>query len=290
MSGRGLRRFRLIGIATVVVSVALVGCVSGGSAPQLGAIDSALDAGPERDSTDYVPPQGGEAAEVAAAARDLVEGRDPTLPDGYTVTAQKDVDVLAEEAVDGRTRGWGLYAVRRDSPSTVVIEVPHPRADLLTEDIGAELFASSKARALLVAGAHRSASDGSADVAHEPDSVFAHVDRAIVDEGWTVLQLHGFAEASHDVGAEAVVSSSEATPGPVVEAVAQALTRNGISACVYDGLSCQGLGGTRNTQGGHAREVGASFVHVELADTVRKDPARRADVVAALTEVVGQAQ
>jgi hypothetical protein len=83
------------------------------------------------------------------------------------------------------------------------------------------------------------------------------------------------------------VSSSEATPGVVVEEIAEALTRNGITACVYDGLSCQGLGGTRNTQGAHAREVGASFVHLELADTVRKDPARRADVVAALTEVLG---
>ena len=110
------------------------------------------------------------------------------------------------------------------------------------------------------------------DVAHEPDSVFVTVHRAIVDEGWIVLQLHGFAEASHHVGAEAVVSSSEATPGPVVQAVADALARNGISARVYDGLSCQGLGGTRNTQGGHAREVGASFVHLELAAQGARTP------------------
>ena len=140
MRMRGLRHGRLIGIGMVVLSVGLAACATSGSAPQLGAIDSALNAGPERDSSDYVPPQGSEADEVAAAALDLVEGRAPKVPRGYTVTAQKDVDLLAEEAVDGRTRGWGLFAVRRDSPSTVVVEVPHPRSDLLTEDIGAEVF------------------------------------------------------------------------------------------------------------------------------------------------------
>lgn len=279
-----------MGLGTVILALGLAACASGDAAPQLGAIDSALNAGPERGSTDYVAPEGGEADDVAAAVLDLVDGREATAPQGYELAAQGDVDVLAEKAVDGRTRGWGLFAARRDSSSTVVVEVPHPRADLLTEDIGADVFDAAGARALLVAGAHRSASDGAADVAHEPDSVFARVDQAVVRPGWTVLQLHGFAEASHDIGAEAVVSSSSATPGPVVEAIAEALGRNGISTCVYDGVTCQGLGGTQNVEAAHARDVGASFVHLELADSVRKDPQRRRDVVAALTEVLGSPQ
>ncbi len=53
--------------------------------------------------------------------------------------------------------------------------------------------------------------------------------------------------------------------------------RHGITACVYDGVNCQGLGGTTNVEGTHARQVGASFIHLELADSVRarRVPARR---------------
>ncbi len=255
------------------------------------SVPSTLRSTPGRrgDSSDYVPPQGSEADEVAAAALDLVEGRAPTVPRGYTVTAQKDVDVLAEEAVDGRTRGWGLYAVRRDSPSTVVVEVPHPRSDLLTEDIGAELFDSTQARALLVAGAHRSASDG---VRRRRPRAGLGLRRTWTgpscNDGWTVLQLHGFAEASHDLDAEAVVSSSEATPGPVVEAIAEALTRNGHHRLRLRRALVPGPGRNAEHAGQPMPERWApasctSSWPTRCARTLRDAPTS----VAALTEVLG---
>ena len=51
--------------------------------------------------------------------------------------------------------------------------------------------------------------------------------------------------------------------------------------CEYDGDRCADLGGTLNVEGAWCREVGATFVHLELDRAVRDDPtearARRAD-------------
>ena len=104
------------------------GCAAGDQAPQLGAIDSALNAGPEKDSTAYATPAAGEADAVAAAVLDLVEGRDADVPEGYSVMRQKDVDVLAEKAVDGRTRGWGLspFGETARRPSSSRCRIPAP--------------------------------------------------------------------------------------------------------------------------------------------------------------------
>lgn len=270
-----------------MVTIALTAAACSSAQPTvLGAVESVLDAGPQKDSADYVVPDSTEATTVADAVADAAAGREPTPPPGYIVNSQDGLIVLSERADGDAVRGWGIYAVRPGTASTVIVEVPHPRSDRYTEDIGTAVFESVAARALLVAGAHRTASDGAADVAHQSSSVFATVDSKIVGPGSVVLQLHGFTSALHDVGADAVVSSTGATPGPVVDRVAAALRGRGISACVYDGTTCQGLGGTRNVEGGHARTVGAAFVHLEASDVVRTDPGRRQDLVDALTEAL----
>jgi hypothetical protein len=73
-------------------------------------------------------------------------------------------------------KGWGLYAFRVDSTSNIIIEAPHPLYDRRTPSIALDVYRALDARALLIAGAHRNANDdGSADVAHAPDSIFQSV-------------------------------------------------------------------------------------------------------------------
>lgn len=287
MSAHGRRLLALMGLGVASLAVAMAACGPSTRASQLDVIESALDAGPGRDADTYVAPKPPEAAEIADAVAGLVDGGQPAAPPGYEVLVDEGVDVLVEVPVQGQTRGWGLYAVRGDSPSTVVVQVVHPRADRYSEVIGARIFDEAQARVLMVAGAHRTASGGDADVAHAPGSVFAAVDDLVVQPGWIVLQVHGFAAANHPgIEAEAVLSSGSATPGPVVEAIAAALEEQGISTCVYDGVRCASLAGTRNLLGQHARDAGAGFVHFELADSVRNDPQRRDTAIAAVSSVL----
>jgi len=112
--------------------------------------------------------------------------------------------------------------------------------------------------------------------------MFAAVNRALVGPGQIVLQPHGFdgedpAREADDADHGEVVVSAGTTPSPpAIGAVTTALRVEGFSVCEYDGDRCSDLGATRNVEGRWCREVGASFVHLELDREVREDPTRRA--------------
>jgi hypothetical protein len=171
--------------------------------------------------------------------------------------------------------GWGLYVVAMGPAEPLVVEVPHPLHDVFTPQAGVAAFREGGAEALLVAGTHRYAnSDGSSDVAHEPRTMFARVDRAIVGRGRSVVQLHGF--GTNVVGAgDVVVSAGEAAPPVPLDPLSDALRAAGFAVCQYDGTQCSQLAGTQNVQGAWSRDVGARFVHLEIARPVRDDPVRR---------------
>ncbi len=192
----------------------------------------------------------------------------------------RDIAVFTERR---QRQGFGVYAVRTGTgtPAQMVVEVPHPRADLNTETLGPLLFDSLNADALLVAGTHRSM----ADVAHQRDTVFAGVDAAIVGAGSVVVQVHGFDESRHDGAAQVVLSSTEARPSPLVRRLADALDAAGFNTCVYDGKRCRALAGTRNVQAAHARSVGAEFVHLELSAELRSEPQERQRLTDTLASV-----
>ncbi len=198
------------------------------------------------------------------------------------------IRVVIEDPGGSAARGLGVYAVREEAgtPPRLVVEVPHPRADRWTEDLGLELFVALDAQALFVAGAHRTAADGAADVAHQPTSAFAAVDRAVVGPRTTVLQLHGFDESRHPGPAQVVLSSAEPTPAPLVEMLDEALEEAGFETCVHEGERCRALAGATNVQGAHARSVGATFVHLELAADLRKAGPKRSRLVEVLREVL----
>lgn len=165
-------------------------------------------------------------------------------------------------------RGWGMFVVRPDG-AAVAIEVPHPRADLETERLGAALMTAADARYLLVAGAHRDASDGRADVAHEESSAFAVVHRLLAEQHVPVLQLHGFAAGSLP-GVDVVVSPGAAALSDLARAVADRAEAADLAVCRAWESACGQLEGRTNVQGRASAEAGAAFVHLELTRSLRE--------------------
>ncbi len=231
-------------------------------------------------------PSRADRGKIARAISEFAEGRSPRAPQGFDIaeTADGRVTILVERARDGRRRGLGAYLVR-PSGADLVIQVPHPRTDLRTLELGVELFMATDARALLVAGADRAAGGGAGDVAHRRDTVFTAVSGRLLRQANRVIQVHGFdgAARSLDYG-DAVVSSTASHPDELTLAVAAELRRTGAAVCVYDGRRCGALAGTENVQARGARERDVPFVHVELSAPLRAD--RRAATVEALARAL----
>jgi hypothetical protein len=189
-------------------------------------------------------------------------------------------------------KGWGLYAFRVDSKSNIIIEAPHPRYDRRTPTVAMNIYRALDARALLIAGAHRNAnSDGSADVAHAPESIFHSVHVALSQEIKTatgdviILQIHGFHTSKHDGYPQAVFGFGEKLQGREVtlaKALERAFSEQGITVGLCTGYSWQDLCGTTNVQASVTN--GGVFVHIELDEKLRKndDP-----LIAALVQVFG---
>jgi hypothetical protein len=280
-----LHSWQLLAVGAVLVTA---GC--GTPERSLGPlVDEAVQAGPGRGSPEYRPPSDDQARAVALSMAGLAAGADlEAPPDGYRLAEvpgeAEDVLVALEEVPQsGRTRGSGLYVVRAGGGSDLVVQVPHPVADAGTEALGARLFDVAAADVLMVAGAHRTAGGGSADVANVPGSVFTAVSDAVVGPGSVVLQVHGFAAENHpDSYGDAVLSTTVDEPSALVERLAEGLRDAGFDVCVYDGQRCDRLAGTRNVQAEQARAVGAEFVHLEVSDRARRDPDRQERLVATL--------
>ncbi len=230
------------------------------------------------------------AALAAAASGDREGAAEEAAELSYDVVEAdaggEDVLVLRETAAGGR-RGWGLYAFGVGDRSDLVIEVPHPVSDRHTDGFGTELFVKARARALLLAGAHRVEAAGSADVAHREASFFEAAHRELLEPDRLVLQLHGFGAAA-DRRFDAVVSSGAAEPSAEARTTAAALERNGFRVCLYGPHACDDLGGTTNVQSESAARAGTPFVHLELAPDLRQPGSKRDRAIGALLELASR--
>ncbi|MBB2935567.1 hypothetical protein FHX82_002621 [Amycolatopsis bartoniae] len=221
----------------------------------------------------YRPPTPGERDDVAAAVLAFVAGRSFS-PGGFATAEYGRYAVLVHE------RGWGLYAVDRGAPPGLAVQVPHPNSDLHTEKVGVAVFTRTPS-VLLVAGAHRKAGRGAADVAHREDSVFHAVATGLA---LPQVQLHGFQDAALP-GAEVVVSPGAGAPGPAVRALAAELADAGFATRRAWADDCRRLAGTRNRQGRAAARLGTVFAHVEVNRTVREDPTRRVELARVVSRI-----
>lgn len=183
-------------------------------------------------------------------------------------------------------RGWGLFARRVAPQNSLIIEVPHPLFDSGTPAVALDVYRTVDALALLVAGAHRYANaDGSADAAHNRQTIFQAIHQAATAGGAAiVLQIHGFSTVNHP-GYPQIVLGGNSHPESVAltASLADKLKNAGLSVGVCGLGQWQKLCGTQNLQGETMSAGG--FVHIELSESVRQDDR---SFVAALAKEFGK--
>jgi hypothetical protein len=180
-------------------------------------------------------------------------------------------------------RAWGALLVDRSAPLRVVIEVPHPRSDISTEELGIAVHRRVPGSILLIAGAHREAADGDGDVAHNAKSLFHVMATQFARAGLPQIQLHGFADKNLP-DAQAIVSTGAGRANRLARDLAAGLEDVGLDVCRAWSQKCGQLEGTRNEQGQAADELNAPFVHLEFGYSVRRYPEGRDLVVRAIAE------
>lgn len=214
------------------------------------------------------------AAELKTAETEfaaLLDG-DPHRLDELGFSVDEDSVVVQEP---GSERAWGLYAIDRSAPPSLVVEAPHASSDLRTELVGLALFRRTPGAILAVGGAHRRREDP----AHDTGTVFHVVATLLARRGLPQVQLHGFNDTTLAT-ADVVLSAGAAEAGDAARRAADRLDDAGFRVCRAWAEPCRGLAGTTNVQG--RATGGTPFLHVELNRTVRED--RRDDVVRALVE------
>jgi hypothetical protein len=184
-------------------------------------------------------------------------------------------------------RSWGAVLVDRSATPRVVVEVPHPGFDINTEKLGLSLHRRVPASVLLVAGAHRQAGGGAADVAHNDRSLFHVLAIEFARNGLDQIQLHGFADRNLP-SSDAVVSTGSAPVRPIARRLAGGLSDAGLNVCRAWVGRCGQLEGRRNQQGLATAELESAFVHLELSWSQRRDDETRERVAGALAEQLAE--
>lgn len=180
-------------------------------------------------------------------------------------------------------RTWGALLLDRSARARQVVQVPHPAFDLNTEKLGLALHRQLPGSILLVAGAHREAADGAADVAHNSRSLFHTLAVEFAERGLDQVQLHGYANRNLQ-DADAVVSTGSAPRSAVARRIADGLSETGLRTCRAWARRCGQLEGTRNAQGRATARLDSAFVHLELSWSVRQDAVGRDLVAQVLAE------
>ncbi|MER7339668.1 hypothetical protein ABT403_17730 [Streptomyces sp. NPDC000075] len=227
-------------------------------------------------------------------------------PDGRRYAEVADAAARSGSA----NRGWGRVYLDLGAPVRWSVQVPHPIADQDTERLGVAVLRGTPGGVMVLAGAHRKAADGpgggggegegegddgtgdgnatgsgsgsgsagaggtgEADMAHRTDSAFHTVIAELTRRGLPGIQLHGFADSTVP-GAGAVVSTGAGDAAAADAALlATELAARGVRPCRAWSAGCR-MSGRGNAQGRLAAERGTRFLHLELARSVRADPAR----------------
>lgn len=239
----------------------------------------------------YTPPSSAERTAIGDAVRLVLDGKPLDAKEalaavGYTIhkrvdTATRRSFYEVSESAD-RSRGWGRILIDEAATARLGVEVPHPKADLGSEQLGVGLFRQVPGSVLVIAGAHRRAApDKQADMAHTNESVFETVHELLVQRKVPVMQLHGFRnETAPD--SDVVVSAGPHLHSPYAEQTAQRLKDAGLSVCLSWVTGCEGLEATTNVQAKWVADHGGDFVHVEVSQDTRFTAEARDRVVSAL--------
>jgi hypothetical protein len=214
-------------------------------------------------------PEGGDALDELGFS--AAHGTDPATGREYAMfVSEPDTE-----------RAWGIVLVDLTVPANLVLEIPHPNSDLRTERVGVELFRRLPGAILLVAGAHRRAAGGAADVAHNRETVFHAMASTFARRSLPQLQLHGYAD--HNLpGAEVVVSAGSGNRIEAALRLADEFAEAGFATCRAWRDDCAALEGRSNVQGQDAQSRNTPFVHLEISHRVRTAEPRRQALVEAV--------
>jgi len=253
-----------------------------------------VDASPGRGEGGYVKPSPGETSGFGALADamgggHLPEARALAAALGYALVIYDDVvsgqQLLVAREASEPGRGWGAILVDPEGED-VLVEVAHPGSDLRTPEVGVAVFRETRARALLVAGAHRYAwKDARCDAARAPGTPFDLAHRALLPAR-CVIQPHGFHR--EDGAYPAIVLSAGASPPPrALAAVRRGLEGAGFESGLWEGGDrYRSLAATRNRQGVSVRETGGLFVHLEISRELRENGDERRRLAAMLAREI----
>jgi hypothetical protein len=259
-----------------------------------GLVRGIVDASPGRGEGGYVKPSPGEASGFGALAdamnaRDVRGARLLAAALGYALVLYDDVvtgrQLLVARDASQPGRGWGAILVDPEGED-VLIEVAHPGSDLRTPEVGVAVFRETRARALLVAGAHRYAwKDARCDAARAPGTLFDLAHRALLPAR-CVIQPHGFHR--EDGAYPAIVLSAGASPPPrALAAVRRGLEEAGFESGLWEGGDrYRSLAATKNRQGVSVREAGGLFVHLEISRELRENGDERRRLAAVLAREI----
>lgn len=233
---------------------------------------------------------------VAGIQRLAISGADASgllVPLGFTISSGIDSvtkrSYILATSEFGTDRGWGLYLVDTSAPIKLIIEVPHPISEQYTDQMGLQHWQAVPGCLLMLAGAHRDASSGLADVSLHTGSLFHGVAASFADMKLPQIQYHGYADATAP-SLTHVVSSGTGIVGSAIRRVSQELTSAGFT--VGNGWDSSGSGSgltaTTNVQGLDAAAKNTTWIHVTANATNRGSTDTRRlttqSVIAAQTE------
>jgi hypothetical protein len=193
--------------------------------------------------------------------------------------AESSVIVVAEKS--NQRRGRGIYAIRTDSSSSIVLQAPHRFNDAKTGVIARKIFEEHDVWSMAFNTVHRK----EIDLAHTQRHYFHAFTEAVVAtrSNAVVIQLHGFSNAGKtNVGKSASLILSDTTkfPGRHARSVAEELKFTfGKSHTRLFPLETRWLGGTDNEQANLMQQLGSvGFLHVEMNPSFRQQLATTASV------------
>lgn len=209
-----------------------------------------------------------------SAARDLLSLMDMDL----VRYLHDDTTYVILRESKGAYRGAGVFAMRCGKASDLVIQSPHGYFDLNTSGLGYKIFMETKARWLFLNTLHRYRGrknekpedpDHPADAAHSPRHLFQAATLGVLDASKRLLfvQFHGFDTSGR--GTDIVLSDGRPRKQIMSERLEKIWKGHEWKVSVY-GKHIRELGAKTNVQGRAVARAKGRFLHLEMAEDVRR--------------------
>ena len=230
----------------------------------------------------FVLPSADEVSRFEGLLRTTVSGKFPIdqlssnwSQAGWELTSitGKKLSALVISEQDGQRRGRGIFVVRIECTSKLVLQAPHRFFDLGTGTITRQLFEEQQIRAAAWNTVHRNQFDW----AHRKDHFLNAFTKVMLelDDQIVIAQIHGFANDNQtgvSAKTELIVSDATKYPGRTAGSSLIHFRQNFPDRDVrLFPLDVSVLGGTTNEQAAIVREAGENrFLHLELNPIFRK--------------------